>query len=59
METAGFSGTLVNYQQQAQRHMLEDAKLKYKIFARKYNNIHSNYYDVLSVTGMSNILALP
>ena len=57
MEPAGSSGTLVNNQQQTQHHMPEDAKLKYKIFTRKYNNIHFNYYDVLSVTGILNILA--
>lgn len=53
MEPEGVSRTSVNNQQQTQRHIPEDAKLKYKMFTRKYDSIHSNYYDVLSVTGVS------
>ena len=42
MEPAGSSGLLVNNQQQTEPHIPEDAKLKYKMFTRKYNIIHSN-----------------
>jgi len=59
MEPASSSGKLVNNQQHTRRHITEDAKLKYKMFTRKYNSIHSNYYDLLNVTDVPNIYALP
>ena len=59
IEPASSSGKLVNNQQHTRRHITEDAKLKYKMFTRKYNSIHSNYYDLLNVTDVPNIYALP